>query len=87
MVLIVMECSWRSLFSVQYIFHMGDIMVGFILRAVYGTLAMQSLERKEKNVCVYHYILTGCKVALGQGRYRWRHGIGEHSKLHCEIRT
>ena len=68
-------------------FNMGDIMVGFILRAVYGTLAMQSLERKEKNVCVCHYILTGCKVALGQGRYRWRHGIGEHSKLHCEIRT
>ena len=53
---------------------------------------LQRGEKKEKTVYVCHYILTGCKVALGQGRYRWRHEkvlrkIGEHVQLHCEIRA
>ncbi|KAL5272884.1 hypothetical protein ACHWQZ_G000901 [Mnemiopsis leidyi] len=60
-------------------------MVGFILRAVYGTLVTPSLAAKwdeaEDGMCklcrtergTLQHILSGCKVALEQGRYTWRH--------------
>ena len=93
-----MEFSWRSLFDME------ERMVGFILRAVYGTLVVPSLAKKwkegEDGLCKLcgdapgsiRHILTGCKVALGQGRYRWRHDkvlrqIGEQVQFHCEVRA
>ena len=74
-----LDLSWNSLFK------MGDSMVGFILRAVYGTLVTPSLAVKwdeaEDGMCklcrtevgTIQHILSGCKVALEQGRYTWRH--------------
>ena len=74
-----LDMSWNSLFR------MGDSMVGFLLRAVYGTLITPSLAAKwdeaEDGMCrlctnevgTVQHILSGCKVALEQGRYTWRH--------------
>ena len=74
-----LDLSWNSLFK------MGDSMVGFILRAVYGTLVTPSIAVKwdeaEDGMCklcssergTIQHILSGCKVALEQGRYTWRH--------------
>ena len=74
-----LDMSWSSLFR------MGDSMVGFLLRAVYGTLVTPSLAVKwdeaEDGMCrlcatevgTVQHILSGCKVALEQGRYTWRH--------------
>ena len=73
------DLSWNSLFK------MGDSMVGFILRAVYGTLVTPSLAVKwdeaEDGMCklcssergTIQHILSGCKVAFEQVRYTWRH--------------
>ncbi|KAL5247864.1 hypothetical protein ACHWQZ_G019680 [Mnemiopsis leidyi] len=76
---LALDLSWNSLFK------MGDYMVGFILRAVYGTLVTPSLAAKwdeaKDGMCrlcrtergTLQHILSGCKVALEQGRYTWRH--------------
>jgi len=74
-----MSLSWSNLFQ------MGDSMVGFLLRAVYGTAVTPSRVAKWKEeedgkckLCndklgTIQHILTGCCVALSQGRYTWRH--------------
>ena len=76
---LTLDMSWNSLFK------MGDSLVGFLLRAVYGTLVTPSLALKwneeEDGICklcrtevgTAQHILSGCKVALEQGRYTWRH--------------
>ena len=76
---LTLDMSWNSLFK------MGDSMVGFLLRAVYGTLVTPSIASKwteeEDGMCKLcgtevgsaQHILSGCRVALQQGRYRWRH--------------
>lgn len=76
---LTLDMSWNSLFK------MGDSMVGFLLRAVYGTLVTPSLAVKwnddEDGKCklcgteagTAQHILSGCSVALQQGRYTWRH--------------
>ena len=68
------DLSWNSLFK------MGNSMVGFILRAVNGTLMTHSLvvkwEEAEYGMCklwrsergTLQHILSGCKAALEQGR-------------------
>ena len=60
-------------------------MVGFLLRAVYGTHVRPSIastwcdeEDGMYKLCgtevgSARHILSGCRVALQQGRYRWRH--------------
>ena len=93
-----MDFRWKSMFE------MGERMVGFILRAVYGTLVVPSLAMKwkegEDGLCKLcgdapgsiRHILSGCKVALGQGRYRWRHDkvlrqISDQVVFHCNQRA
>ena len=95
---IAMDMSWHRLFE------MGDSMVGFILSAVYGTLVTPSLASKwsedEDGKCklcddalgTIRHILSGCKVVLAQGRYRWRHDkvlrqISEQVTFHCTKRV
>ena len=95
---LAMDMSWHSLFT------MGDSMVGFVLSAVYGTLMTPSLVSKWKEdedgmckLCMnapgsIKHILSGCPVALGQGRYRWRHDkvlqqISDQVKFHCDKRV
>jgi hypothetical protein len=60
-------------------------MLGFLLRAVYGTLVTPSIAFKwteeEDGMCKLcwievgsaQHILSACRVALQQERYRWRH--------------
>ena len=79
-------------------------MVGFMLSAVYGTLLTPSLVSKwaedEDGMCklclssvgTIQHILSGCKLALGQGRYRWRHDkvlrqIMVQVEYHCTNRA
>ena len=74
-----MGMSWSSLFQ------MGDSLVGFMLRSVYGTAVTPSRVAKwsdeEDGMCkmcknklgTIQHILSGCRVALSQGRYTWRH--------------
>ena len=92
------DLSWHSMFK------MGDSMIGFMLSAVYGTLLTPALVSKwsedEDGMCklctissgTIQHILSGCKVALGQGRYRWRHDkvlrqIAEQVQYHCNTRA
>ena len=74
-----LDMSW------SFLFRMGDSIVGFSLRAVYGTLITPCLPVKwdeaEDGMCrlwssevgTVQHILSGCKVALEPGRYTWRH--------------
>ena len=95
---LAMDMSWHSLFT------MGDSMVGFILSAVYGTLITPSLASKwnedDDGMCrlcgiapgTIRHILSGCSIALGQGRYTWRHNkvlrqIADQVKFHCDKRV
>ena len=85
-----LDMSWNSLFR------MGDSMViGVLLRAVmYGTLVTPSLAVKwdeaEDGMCrlcapefgTVQHILSGCKVALEQGRY-----TGRHDKVLIQIQS
>ena len=77
---LALDMSWNNMFK------MGDSMVGFALRAVYGTLITPALASKwnedEDGNCklcnlgnpgTIRHILSGCPVSLQQGRYRWRH--------------
>ncbi|XP_063435695.1 uncharacterized protein LOC134716615 [Mytilus trossulus] len=63
---------------------MEPFRISFILRAVYGTLPSPSnlhqcglIEEPSCKLCgergTMAHILSGCKVSLTQGRYRWRH--------------
>ena len=93
-----MDMSWHRLFE------MGDSMVGFVLKAVYGTLMTPALvsnwSEEEDGKCklcddatgTIKHILSGCKVALAQGRYTWRHDkvlkqISEQVMFHCTKRV
>jgi len=95
---LAMDMSWHRLFE------MGDSMVGFVLKAVYGTLVTPTLVSKwseeEDGTCklcenapgTIRHILSGCAVALGQGRYTWRHDkvlkqISEQVMFHCTKRV
>ena len=95
---LAMDLSWHNLFN------MGDSMIGFILSAVYGTLITPSLASKwdkdedgncklcKTKVGSVKHILSGCKEALRQGRYRWRHDkvlkqIYDQVQFHCEKRV
>ena len=96
---LTMDLSWHNLFN------MGDSMVGFVLSAVYGTLITPSLASKwninedgncklcrKEVTCGVKHILSGCKEALRQGRYRWRHDkvlkqINDQVKFHCDKRV
>ena len=74
-----MNLSWNNMFK------LGDSLVGFALRIVYGTLVTPALKSKwdadeegncklcETNHGTIQHILSGCPVSLQQGRYRWRH--------------
>ena len=76
---IAMDMGWNRLFE------MGDSLVGFVVKAVYGTLMTPALvsnwleeEDGKFKLCddapgTIKHILSGCRVALAQGRYRWRH--------------
>ena len=77
---LALDMSWNNMFK------MGDSMVGFALRAVYGTLTTPAMSSKwnesEDGTCklcnsgnpgTIRHILSGCQVSLRQGRYRWRH--------------
>ena len=92
------DLSWHALFN------MGDSLVGFMLSAVYGTLITPSLASKwdesEDGKCKLcddalgslKHILSGCRVALHQGRYTWRHNkvlrqISQQVMFHCENRV
>ena len=92
------DLSWHALFN------MGDSLVGFMLSAVYGTLITPSLASKwdenEDGKCKLcedalgslKHILSGCIVALHQGRYTWRHNkvlrqISQQVIFHCENRV
>ena len=75
-----MDLSWNNMFK------MGDSMVGFALRVVYGTVVTPAMKSKwdenedgncklcdrENRSTIWH-ILSGCPVSLQQGRYTWRH--------------
>ena len=66
-------------------FELGDALVGFALRIVYGTAVTLAMKSKwgtdedgvrklcETNCGTIQHILSGCSVSLQQGRYRWRH--------------
>ena len=92
------DLSWHTLFKY------GDSLTGFMLSAVYGTLLTPSMVSKwsedEDGKCklckermgIIQHILAGCKVALSQGRYRWRHDkvlkqISEQVVFHCDRRV
>ena len=74
-----MDLSWNNMFK------LGDSLVGFALSVVYGTVitpAMKSnWDADEDGNCklcetrrgTIQHILSGCPVALQQGRYTWRH--------------
>ena len=76
---LALDMSWNNMFK------MGESMVSFVLRAVYGTLITPAMATKwnesEDGNCklctvsrgTIQHILSGCQVALQQGRYRWRH--------------
>jgi len=92
------DMSWNTMFK------FGDSLIGFMLSAVYGTLMTPALVAKwsddEDGNCklcsdklgTIQHILSGCKTALGQGRYRWRHDkvlleISEQVTYHVEKRV
>ena len=92
------DMSWHTLFNY------GDSLVWFMLSAVYGTLLTPSLVAKwseeedgkcklcEEKIGTIPHILAGCRVALTQGRYRWRHDkvlrqISEQVAFHCNRRV
>jgi len=92
------DLSWHILFKY------GDSLTGFMLSAVYGTLLTPSMVSKwsededgkcklcEERMGTIQHILAGCKVALSQGRYRWRHDkvlkqISEQVVFHCDRRV
>ena len=68
------DMSWHTLFNY------GDSLIGFMLRAVYGTLVTPALAAKwsevEDGMCklcneklgTVPHILAGCPGALSQGR-------------------
>ena len=75
-----------------------------MLSATYGTLVTPALASKwneeedglcklcEDKIGTIQHILSGCRVALGQGRYRWRHDkvlkqLTDHVTFHCERRV
>ena len=95
---IAMDMGWNRLFE------MGDSLVGFVVKAVYGTLMTPALVsnwlEEEDGKCklcddtpgTIKHILSGCRVALAQGRYRWRHDkvlkqISEQVIYHCTKRV
>ena len=74
-----MNLTWNNMFK------LGDTLVGFALRIVYGTAVTPAMKSKwdtdedgmcklcETNNGTIQHILSGCSVSLQQGRYRWRH--------------
>ena len=74
-----MNLSWSNMFK------LGDSLVGFALRIVYGTVITPASKSKwdesedgncklcETNRGTIQHILSGCPVSLQQGRYTWRH--------------
>ena len=74
-----MKLTWNNMFK------LGDTLVGFALRIVYGTAVTPAMKSKwdtdedgmcklcETNNGTIQHILSGCSVSLQQGRYRWRH--------------
>jgi hypothetical protein len=76
---LAMDLSWNNMFK------FGDSLLGFALRAVYGTLITPAMKSKwdadedgNCKLCVNNrgtiqHILSGCPVSLRQGRYTWRH--------------
>ena len=78
---IAMDLSWSNMFKV------GDSLLGFALRVVYGTLITPSFkskwDREEDGICKLcldpektaniKHILSGCQKSLEQKRYTWRH--------------
>ena len=76
---IAMDLSWNNMFQV------GDSLLGFALRVVYGTVITPSFKSKwdaeEDGNCklcsvergTIQHILSGCSKALEQKRYTWRH--------------
>ena len=74
-----MNLSWNNMFN------LGETLVGFALRIVYGTVVTPATKSKwdvdedgncklcETNRGTIQHILSGCPVSLQQGRYRWRH--------------
>ena len=94
------DMSWHTLFKNKY----GDSLIGFMISAVYGTLLTPAMVSKwgedeggkcklcEEKMGTIQHILAGCKVAVSQGRYRWRHDkvlkqISEQVTFHCERRV
>ena len=93
-----MDLSWQKMF--QY----GENLIGFCLAAVYGNIVTPGRamlwSEGENGMCklcenekgTIQHILSGCKVALGQGRYTWRHDkvlrkVGENVKYHIDKRV
>ena len=88
----------------QYLCFKHSMAGFFLLRAVYGTLVTPSLAFRQDEakdgmcrlcateVVPVQHILSGCKVALEQGRYTWRHGkvliqIQSHVAYHLGSRV
>lgn len=66
------------------LWRMEPFRISFLLRAVYDTLPspvnLHKWGMRENSLCklcgsigTMAHILSGCKIALSQGRYRWRH--------------
>ena len=75
-----MDLSWNNVFKI------GDSLIGFALRAVYGTVITPAMKSKwdadedgNCNLCANYnrwtiqHILSGCPVSLRQGRYKGIH--------------
>ena len=93
-----MDLSWQRMF--QY----GESLLGFCLSSVYGNIVTPGRaalwtpgEEGNCKLCdrergTIQHILSGCKVALNQGRYTWRHNkvlrkISDHVRYHVENRV
>ncbi|CAC5381746.1 unnamed protein product [Mytilus coruscus] len=72
------KITWAELWRME------PFRISFMLRSVYDTLPSPSnlhqwglIEEPSCKLCgergIMAHILSGCKVALTQGRYRWRH--------------
>jgi len=81
-----MDLSWKSMLA------MPQPLLSFVLRATYDTLPSPSNLHRwhiptnvscflcDKSICTSAHILSGCKKALDQGRYTFR-----HDSVLCEI--
>ena len=77
------ECSGKKV-TWSELWRMEPLRISFLLRSVYDVLPSPSnllkwglLETPDCQLCgargTLAHILSGCKLALQQGRYRWRH--------------